>query len=69
MQGETRIRSIIKAVTWRVVATLATMILVFVLTGHLRVAIAVGGFEIIIKFLLYFLHERFWNKIETGRIK
>jgi len=51
-----------KAVTWRVVATTATVIIVGVSTGDWRVGISVGGIELPTKMLLYYLHERFWYK-------
>jgi adenylylsulfate kinase len=63
---DTIIRSTIKAITWRLLATGALGIIVYVLTGDLAFALGIGGIDILIKILLYILHERIWNKIEWG---
>ncbi len=55
-------RHIAKAITWRIVGTLDTMILGWIVTGDLKLGLAIGGFEVITKMLLYYLHERAWYK-------
>ncbi len=57
-----RKRHAAKALTWRVVATTTTVIIVGFGTGDWRVGIGVGGIELPTKMLLYYLHERFWYK-------
>ncbi len=57
-----RKRHALKAVTWRVVATSTTVAIAWLVTGDWRVGIEVGGWELIAKLLLYYLHERFWYK-------
>ena len=64
---ETHTRSLAKAVTWRIVATLTTMLLVFIFTGNLVVSGGVGLTEILSKMVLYYLHERAWNATSFGR--
>lgn len=59
-------RSIAKALTWRVVATITTTLIVFLATGSLSLSLGVGVFDIIIKLLLYYFHERAWAKINWG---
>ena len=66
---ETHIRSVAKAISWRIVATLTTMLLVFVFTGNLVVSGGVGITELITKIVIYYVHERVWNAIGFGRIK
>ena len=63
-------RSAVKAFTWRVVATLTTTMLVYVFTGELTLAIEVGALELVLKMLLYFLHERAWGSynVLAGRV-
>ena len=63
-----RSRSATKTATWRVLASLDTMLLGFIFTGSLATAISIGGFEILTKLVLYFLHERFWARIRWGII-
>jgi len=67
MYHETRSRSIVKTVSWRVCATLITVTLVFAFTGKLDIAFAVGGVEVFTKLLFYFFHERAWNKLKYGK--
>ena len=62
-----RKRSLTKAISWRVLATLTTMIVVFWFTGELVLAASVGIIDAIIKILIYYGHERVWNAIKWGR--
>ena len=63
-------RHIAKTITWRVVGTIDTIILSWILTGNLKIGVAIGGLEVLTKSLLYFLHERVWYKwIKFGVIK
>ena len=61
-------RSVTKTATWRVLASLDTMVLGLVFTGNLATAISIGGFEVITKLVLYFFHERGWARIRWGII-
>jgi len=67
MFRETKIRSVIKAFSWRAIATLTTALLVFIFTGKLAIALTIGGIEAIAKMIFYFLHERLWDKLKFGR--
>jgi uncharacterized membrane protein len=55
-------RHLVKTITWRIVGTIDTMILSWIITGSLKIGLAIGGTEIITKMILYFLHERAWYK-------
>jgi adenylylsulfate kinase len=66
---ETHVRSVAKAVSWRIVATLTTVLLVYVFTRNLVVSGGVGITELLSKLLIYYVHERVWNAIGFGRIK
>lgn len=65
--SETHTRTVLKAVSWRVIATLTTMTIVFVFTKEVTTSITVGFFEVISKMLFYYLHERGWGKVAWGR--
>lgn len=65
--SEKPVRSIVKALSWRIVGTLDTISISWLLTGKLNTALAIGSLELITKMLLYFGHERIWNKINFGR--
>ena len=60
-------RSIVKTISWRVVGTLATVTISYVITGTLALAFSIGGIELISKMLLYFFHERAWNNLKWGK--
>lgn len=64
---EQKRRSIVKTLSWRVWATLTTAALVFLFVGEAKTALAIGGFEVVAKMVLYFLHERWWNNIRYGK--
>lgn len=66
---ERRLRSIIKAITWRAVATLITILVVFIFTRRLKLSLEVGLVGLILKMVFYYLHERVWGKIGWGRTK
>ena len=66
--GETKRRSVVKALTWRVIASLDTTVIAYFVTGgDMKQAISIGGFEVITKMVIYFFHERGWNNIKWGK--
>lgn len=62
MKDETRKRHIAKAFTWRIVGTLDTMILAWIISGNPLTGVQIGGFDFFTKIILYYLHERVWYK-------
>ena len=64
---DTHKRSIAKSISFRIVATLATLVLVYIVTGNLALAGIIGGADMISKFIIYYLHERAWEKISWGK--
>lgn len=69
MYKETNKRSVVKGISWRIVATTTTIIIVYVFFGRLDLAIAAGLIETVLKVGLYWAHERAWFKIKWGRKK
>ncbi|MDJ0646944.1 MAG: DUF2061 domain-containing protein [Flavobacteriaceae bacterium] len=64
---ESHIRSVIKGISWRIIATADTFLVVLAITclfGKCSVenAIKIGVFEFLIKFFVYYLHERLWQR-------
>jgi uncharacterized membrane protein len=62
------VRSFVKGVTWRLVGSIDTTFLSWFITGNLPGAFKLGGFEIITKIVLFYLHERIWVHVKWGRI-
>ncbi|MFC5047142.1 DUF2061 domain-containing protein [Aquimarina hainanensis] len=65
--SEKPIRSIAKAVSWRVVGTLDTLIVSYLLTGEMMLATSIASIDFVTKMILYFFHERIWNRIKWGK--
>jgi len=66
---ETNIRSIVKGISWRVVATTTTVFIIYFFFGRLDLAIAAGLIETVLKVGLYWAHERIWQKLRWGKKK
>jgi len=61
------IKSLIKSFSWRIVGTLDTMLISYIITGKITLAVSIGGVEVVTKTILYYFHERLWAHIH--RIK
>jgi uncharacterized membrane protein len=64
---ESNTRSIAKAVSYRVLGSIATAGIVLIFSGDLKVSAGVGALDVVTKVALYWLHERVWNYISFGR--
>lgn len=60
-------RSIVKAISWRIVGTVDTVVISWLITGEITLALSIGLIEVVTKMLLYFFHERIWNFIKWGK--
>lgn len=65
--SDSHMRSITKAISWRIVGTVDTFVITLVITGNLIVAGSIASVESISKIVLYYLHERAWSNIPLGR--
>ena len=66
---ESHLRSVLKACTWRVVATCATFAIAYVVTGKPSVAVTIAGVEVVTKIVIYYFHERAWQLIPRGTMR
>lgn len=64
---EAHYRSILKALSWRFLATAATILIVFAFTRKLVLSVGVGAVEVVTKLVLYYFHERIWSLVGVGR--
>lgn len=62
-----QIRHILKTITWRIIGTIDTIMLAWLITGDPETGLKIGGIEVITKMILYYLHERVWYKIPFGK--
>jgi len=63
--NDSRICSILKAFSWRFIATLTTVVISLLITGSIKAALSIGVFEFFAKIVLYYLHERLWIKLQA----
>jgi uncharacterized membrane protein len=66
---ETQARSIAKAVSYRVLGSATTGLIVFILTGKGGLSVGASFLDVVLKIGAYFIHERIWNHIGYGRPK
>jgi uncharacterized membrane protein len=59
-------RHLAKTVTWRIIGTIDTMLLAWLISGNPMIGLKVGGVEVVTKMILYYLHERVWYKFNFG---
>ena len=59
-------RSIIKSFSYRISASILTILIALTVTGRIDFAAVIGGLDVIVKLFWFFMHERIWNKIKVG---
>jgi len=64
---ESNSRSIAKTITWRLTGSGSTFMISWLITGNLAIAGTILGIHFVSNTLLYFIHERVWNKIDWGK--
>jgi uncharacterized membrane protein len=65
--GDKHWRSLVKGVSWRITGTIDTMVISWIVTRKLHLAVTIGIVEVFTKVFLYYFHERLWEKIKIGR--
>ena len=65
---ENKSRSIGKSISWRVLASCDTILISYLITGSIAIAATIGSIEVMTKMILYYFHERAWNKFTFGRV-
>nr|VFK02025.1 MAG: Uncharacterized membrane protein [Candidatus Kentron sp. H]VFK02104.1 MAG: Uncharacterized membrane protein [Candidatus Kentron sp. H]VFK05321.1 MAG: Uncharacterized membrane protein [Candidatus Kentron sp. H] len=66
---ESHLRSVLKAITWRFLATSTTFIIALLVIGELPAAATIAGFEVVAKMIIYYLHERAWQLVPRGTLR
>lgn len=65
--SDTPVRSLAKAVSWRVTGTVDTFLISWLITGQILLASGIAFTEIMTKICLFWAHERVWNRIDWGK--
>jgi uncharacterized membrane protein len=63
------LRSLIKAVSWRIFGSLDTFVLSMIFTGNAKYAVSIASAEALTKIALYYVHERAWRRVKWGRLE
>ena len=63
----TKLRSLLKTISWRIVGTLDTMVLGWIITGDPLLGLKIGTLELFTKMILYYFHERAWYSYRPNR--
>jgi uncharacterized membrane protein len=63
---EARKRSVLKSISWRIVCVVVSILTSFWLTGKWDIAVAIGTVYNVITMILYYFHERIWNRVQWG---
>jgi uncharacterized membrane protein len=66
--SDTSVRSLAKAVSWRITGTIDTFLISWLITGQALLASGIALTEIMTKVGLYWAHERVWSRIKWGRL-
>jgi uncharacterized membrane protein len=64
---ETGTRSLVKTISWRLTGTGATFFISYLILGSFSVASTIAIIQLTTNTILYYLHERVWNRIKWGR--
>lgn len=68
MLAETKARSWAKSIVWRLFGFIILGIISFIFTGSWTESLLVSGWFNVLRFLLYYVHERLWLKVKWGII-
>lgn len=66
--SDTNKRSLVKTVSWRLTGSGATFIISYLILGNIQTSGSIALIQLVANTLLYFLHERVWNKIKWGQL-
>lgn len=59
-------RHVAKTFTWRLLGTIDTIMIGWIVSGNPTVGLKIGGLEVVTKMILYFIHERLWYRSQFG---
>lgn len=66
MNHEDHKRTMLKTATWRVLASLDTFLISWLITGNVLAGLSIASLEIVTKLALYYFHERAWSHVDWG---
>jgi len=67
LKTDSNLRSLTKTVSWRILGTIDTIVISYFVTGQVAMALSIGSVEVVSKMILYYLHERVWTNVKSGK--
>lgn len=65
--SDTTSRSIAKTISWRITGSGATFLISWLISGNFAMASSIAVLQLVLNTILYFCHERIWNKVDWGK--
>lgn len=59
-KGKDHLISFMKGISWRVIGTLDTILISYLITGEMKLALSIGAIEVFSKIILFYFHDRTW---------
>ncbi|HEX5551689.1 MAG TPA: DUF2061 domain-containing protein [Chitinophagaceae bacterium] len=69
ISSNSHVMSLVKGISWRIVGSIDTILIAWLVTGQIHMAVSIGSVEIFTKIALYYLHDRAWEKIIKNKNK
>lgn len=66
-KSDSNLKSLLKTISWRVVGTIDTMMISYIVTGKFTTAMSIASVEVVTKMLLYYFHERAWATVKIKK--
>jgi uncharacterized membrane protein len=67
ISSNSHLMSLVKGISWRIVGTIDTIMIAWLVTGKIHMAVSIGSVEIFTKIALYYLHDRAWEGFKTKK--
>ena len=61
-KGKGHLISLAKGVSWRIIGTIDTIIISYLITGQMKFALSIGSIEVFSKIILFYFHDRAWAR-------
>jgi uncharacterized membrane protein len=61
---ETHRKSLLKAVSWRIVGSIDTFVISWLVTGSAKIGLGISAVEVVTKIVLFYVHERAWSRVK-----
>jgi uncharacterized membrane protein len=65
---DTAKRSLVKTISWRITGSSATFGISYLISGNFVIAGTIASIQLVANTILYFIHERIWNRIKWGQL-